>query len=235
VRLLALFTFVVANLTAGITYQEEFDNFPGLVPSGWVLQNNSFEPGTDWFPDIRVIPVPGLTDSFLAADFSSTLGLDVSGDTISNWAITPQQTFTNGSVLSFYTSSAGGAPDRLEVRLSTQGASANVGNTPFSVGDFTTLLLSINPSLTPGGYPTDWTQFSVPIPAGTPSGRIGFRYFVTDAGVNGPNSSGIGIDQVRFFEPDIPIDSLPEPATLPVTAAGLGLLYFSLRKLRGSR
>ena len=37
--------------------------------------------------------------------------------------------------------------DRLELRLSTNGASTNVGTTTTSVGDFTTLLLTVNPLL----------------------------------------------------------------------------------------
>src|SRR2546428_3306592 len=39
-------------------------------------------------------------------------------------------------------------PDRLQVRMSTNGASSNVGTTATDVGDFTTLLLDINPTYT---------------------------------------------------------------------------------------
>jgi hypothetical protein len=87
----------------------------------------------------------------------------------------------------------------LEVRLSTNGASTNVG-TGAAVGDFTTLLLSINPTLTTTGYPTSWTQFTVTIsglPAPT-SGRIAFRYYVTSGGPTGTNSDYIGIDNVVY-------------------------------------
>ena len=52
-------------------------------------------------------------------------------------------------------------PDRLQVRISTNGASTNVGSTATGVGDFTTLLLDINLNYTTNGYPNVWTQFTV--------------------------------------------------------------------------
>ena len=52
-------------------------------------------------------------------------------------------------------------PDRLQVRMSTNGASTNVGSTATGVGDFTTLLLDINPNYTTNCYPNVWTQFTV--------------------------------------------------------------------------
>ena len=52
--------------------------------------------------------------------------------------------------------------------MSTNGASSNVGTTATDVGDFTTLLLDINPTYTTTGYPNVWTQFTV-----TVSGVIG--------------------------------------------------------------
>ena len=55
------------------------------------------------------------------------------------------------------TTTANPFPDRLQVRMSTAGASSNVGTTATDVGDFTTLLLDINPTYTVGGYPEVWT------------------------------------------------------------------------------
>ncbi len=91
-------------------------------------------------------------------------------------------------------------PDRLEMRLSTAGASTNVGTTATSVGDFTTVLVEVNPTLAAGGYPEVWTQYTATlsgIPGGA-TGRIAWRYFVTDAGPTGANSDYIGIDTVEF-------------------------------------
>ncbi len=85
-------------------------------------------------------------------------------------------------------------PDRLQVRYSTNGASTNVGTLATDVGDFTNLALDINPTLAVGGYPETWTQFTLTAAditaAGT--GRIAFRYFVTDGGPSGNNSNYIG-------------------------------------------
>ncbi|WP_376785899.1 choice-of-anchor J domain-containing protein [Diaphorobacter nitroreducens] len=68
------------------------------------------------------------------------------------------------------------------------------------LGDFTTLLLSVNPALVANVYPQVWTQYTVTIsglPAPT-SGRTAFRYFVTGAGSLGSNSDYIGIDNVVY-------------------------------------
>lgn len=72
------------------------------------------------------------------------------------------------------------------------------------MGDFTTLLLSINPTLLTNEYPEAWTQYTVTIsglPAPT-SGRIAFRYFVTNGGSAGDNSNYIGIDNVVYTPTD---------------------------------
>ena len=65
-----------------------------------------------------------------------------------------------------------------------------------AVGDFTTLLLDINPLYTTTDYPTSWTPFKVVLSGitGTPKGRIAFRYFVENGGPTGANSDYIGID-----------------------------------------
>jgi hypothetical protein len=85
----------------------------------------------------------------------------------------------------------------LEVRLSTNGASTNVGKGSSAVGDVTTLLLTINPNLERGGYPEYWTQYTITLsglPAGGASGRVAFRFFVTNGGPMGEYSEYIGID-----------------------------------------
>ena len=77
---------------------------------------------------------------------------------VSNWLILPELTLNNLNTFSFATRSAGAFPDRLEVRLSTNGSST-------SLGDFSTLLLTLNPALNPGGYPTDWTTYTINLAA----------------------------------------------------------------------
>ena len=83
--------------------------------------------------------------------------------------------------------------DRLEVRMSTSGASTNVGATNTSVGDFTNLLLTVNPTLITtgaGSYPNTWTQFTATVSGvtGTVTGRFAFRYFVTSGGPGGAST-----------------------------------------------
>ena len=101
------------------------------------------------------------------------------------------------------------------MRLSTAGASTNVGTTHLSVGDFTTLLTAINPALVHGGYPETWTQITVTL-SGIPSGatgRIAWRYFVVEAGPLGANSNYIGIDTVEY-------PYVPPPCTCRLTSPG---------------
>ena len=75
-----------------------------------------------------------------------------------------------------------------------------MGTTATDVGDFTTLLLDINPTYTVGGYPEVWTQQTVTV-TGVPAatlGRLAFRYFVENGGPTGANSNYIGIDDFQF-------------------------------------
>ena len=136
--------------------------------------------------------------------------------TISNWLLTPTVTLQNGATLSFWTRTTTGTfPDRLQVRMSTNGASTNDGTLATDVGDFTTLLLDINPTYTSTGYPTQWTQFCVTLSglASPTTGRLAFRYFVENGGPSGDNSDYIGIDTVTYSCKPI----CPTPTPCPVT------------------
>lgn len=179
------------------------EGFEIAPPAGWITQNNSSPVGTiGWFQGVPTnFPAHmGPTDSYISANFNNT----GSTGTISNWLLTPELALKNGDQIKFWTRTAGtGAfPDRLEVRLSTSGAGTNVGADVNSVGTFTTVLLTVNPNLVAGagGYPTVFTQFTATISGlGAPTtGRVGFRYFVTDAGLNGANSNLIGIDTFEY-------------------------------------
>jgi hypothetical protein len=105
--------------------------------------------------------------------------------------------------------------------MSTNGSSTNVGSTATSVGDFTTLLLDINPTYTTSGYPNAWTQFLVTISGlgGPTSGRLGFRYFDENGGPSGARSDYIGIDTVQFSctggIPTPTSTSTPSPTNTP--------------------
>ena len=127
-----------AATVCGLT--EVFNNITTLVPGGWVMQNNSSPVGTTgWFQgNSAVFPAQsGAANSYIGANFNNTTGTN----TISNWLLTPPVTLQNGGVLTFWTRtvSSPSFPDRLQVRMSTNGTSQDVGATATSVGDFTTL------------------------------------------------------------------------------------------------
>jgi hypothetical protein len=188
-------TPIYRNMTQGF---EDITLLPGL---GWALTNNSSPLGTTgWFQgNPTVFPAhAGPETSYIGANYNNTGSVG----TISNWLITPVLELQNGATVTFWTRTPTNSTwaDRLELRLSTAGNSTNVGSTATSVGDFTTLLLSVNPNLTGTGYPQVWTEFTATIQGltGTVNGRLAFRYFVTDAGANGNNSNFVGIDSFVY-------------------------------------
>lgn len=196
-----LFLFVNNKIFAQATSLTE--GFNNLSASGWTLINHSSGGGSGltWFQgNSRLFSAYDGNDTmYAAANFQS---LSRASGTINNWLISPELSIASGGAITFYsrTVSNSAFPDRLEVRVSGSGSSTNVGSTANDVGDFTTVLVSINPSLVQGGYPdTNWTQYTATIPSGLgTSGRVAFRYFVTNAGSSGSNSNYIGVDAFSY-------------------------------------
>jgi hypothetical protein len=202
-----------AGLAQAQAFTQNFDNVPGLTAQGWFFQNNSDLPpagnngwaqgvgAPNWFDSHS-----GAVTSYALANYAATGGTGSTGSTISAWMLTPAVTLHNGDILNFYTKTAGGFADRLQVRLSTNGASTNVGSGSAGTGDFGVVMLDINPTLVVSGYPTAWTQYSVTVSgiSGTPTGRFGLRYFVTDGGPAGNNSNGIGVDDMNYVPTGTP-------------------------------
>src|SRR5262245_25762186 len=182
------------------------NNSSPIGVSGWFQGNSAVFPSQQ-----------GAPNAYIAANFVNASP----GGNISNWLLTPVLSLTNGDSISFYTRSAGFFADRLEVRFSTSDASTNVGATDASVGVFTNLLLTVNPTLNPNGYPTAWTQFSLTVSGlGSPAtGRYAFRYFVPNTNIN---ANYIGIDTVQ-------ITQVPEPAMWPVLSLSLAALVWARR------
>lgn len=214
--LCALLLLAAQQVSASTILSENFDNVANLVPAGWAIVNNSAPLGTtDWFQGNPGVfsSQSGVANSYVAANFEAA-GF---GGNISDWLISPELTFQNGDKIGFWARTESGsiAPDRLELRLSLNGASTNVGATDASVGDFSTLLLTINPALAPGGFPENWALFQATISGlgGPTDGRFAFRYNVVDTSVNGDY---IGIDTVRVTQSDV-----PEPSTLALLSGGL--------------
>lgn len=186
--------------STGMDWSEGFDNTTTLPANGWAMINRSSPLGsTSWFQGnvSSFTAQSGGGNSYIGANYANTSGIG----TISNWLLTPEILLKNGDTVSFYTRSAYILyPDRLELRLSLAGASTDVGNTAYGVGDFSDLLLSINPNLQADGYPISWTKYTstlIGIPTPT-SGRLAFRYYVTNGGPHGINSNYIGIDTFQY-------------------------------------
>jgi hypothetical protein len=197
------------------------EGFESVVPSGWVAVNNSTPGGaTGWFQGNPGVfgAQGGADDSYAAANFLNA----GEGGAISNWLIAPELAIENGTVLRFYTRSNGAFADRLEVRFSA-GSGVDVGSSTASVGTFTTLLLTLNPALNPGGFPTDWTLYELTLNLGATSGRLAFRYSIDDTFVNGDY---IGIDTVSVET----AAAVPEPGTLGALALGGLVLVSTLRR-----
>lgn len=199
---------------AQVTFFEDFEG--GFLPTNWLQQNNSVSPGTPWTQANRTTAISGLQSQYANANFGSTTVTTPTGGDISNWLITPLLTLSDGDQVSFWTASAGDFADRLEVRWATSGSS--VGSTFSDVGDFMTVLTTINPTLDPNGYPTTWTNVAIPIAGigSNVSGRLAFRYFVPDGGINGNNSNGIGIDGVTVMVAPEPVSGALTLLTLPL-------------------
>lgn len=190
-----------------LTQDFELVTFP---PTGWIVRNQSTTIGTNtacWNRFTGATPwTPHGGTGQAGANFNCTTG----ANTISGWLLSSQMTaLQNGNQVTFWTRKATPAPtdfpDRLELRLCLDttpdscGAAGSTGAGDAAVGNFTTLLLSVNPTLVAGGYPLTYTQFSATLsglPAGLNAGRIAFRYFVTSGGPAGANSDIIAIDDV---------------------------------------
>lgn len=213
--------FISSSTSAQIT--ENFDLITTLTGSGWFMQNNSVPVGsTGWFQGNAgaFVSFNGATDSYIGANFNNTTG----ANTISNWLVTPNMNLKNGDVITFYTRTTidNMWADNLQVRMSTNGTSTNVGVGSAAVGDFTTLLLEINPTLALSTYPMAWTQYSITITglSAPTSGRLAFRYYVPNGGPTGTNSDYMGIDAFVYTPYVCPTLAIT-PGTLPNATAGV--------------
>lgn len=200
----ALSLFIASeSVSVAQTIVEGF-NHPTLLftSGGWIRQNLSSGADRAWFTgNPAVFPAnSGVDTTYVAANWASTSSLI---GTISNWLITPTFTLNNGDVVTFATRTTtvpANFPDRLQLRLSSAGTSTNVGTTNTSVGDFTTVAVDINPSLTTTAYPATWTQYSYTVTGlSAPTvGRFAFRYFCTNAGTFGTNGDFVGVDDFSY-------------------------------------
>ncbi len=202
----------------------------GLTTDGWQTTNQS-SPATATLWAVPVSVILGTFDggaqslpvsSFANVNFTSVgvlipgpIGSTGSGP-ISNWLISPEITVKNGDEVSFYTrkgmvstSTSADYPDRLQLRMSTVGAlTVNPSTGPTDLGTFTNLLVDVNPTLIAGVYPRTWKKYTYTVVGiTTPTTvKFGFRYFVTNGGIEGLNSDRIGLDT---FSVDVPEPCAP--------------------------
>ena len=221
-----------------------------LQSEGWTFINNSNPEGSQTAAWVIDNDAPNLFahsgSNWIGTGFQS--GVGGNGNVVSDWMILPTMTFQAASSLTFFTISAGSNefPDRLQVLLSLNGNSSNVGavGSTSNFGDFTNVLLDINPTysttFTPGtlnGYPNlganstqPYVEYSVPNLgqfAGD-TGRIAFHYFLTNTATQGSN---IAVDDISVNN----IVAVPEPSTLTLLSGGgivLGSCVFMRRRRR---
>ncbi|MEX2219495.1 MAG: choice-of-anchor J domain-containing protein [Phycisphaerales bacterium] len=206
----ALSLAMCAGLAHGQAFNEDFALMPdpvtggGALPADWFAQNNCplphATPDVPWYQGQTVVFTAhaGVPNAYAATNYAR---MSSGSGTLSVWLGTPMRTLNNGDSLSFFTRTvnAPAFPDRLQVRMNTTG-STNVGTLPEDVGDFTILMLDINPGYSTAGYPNTWTLQNVMVSGlGAPTpGRFAFRYFVENGGPAGANSDYIGVDTVSY-------------------------------------
>jgi hypothetical protein len=224
----------VSSLTEG------FENVSALAPN-WAFVNNSdpgpIAPPATWSQGLTTTSgyasQSGASNSFAQVTFASTAGDGTQANgTISNWLITPELDFSQGGTFSFFARTSNDTintfSEFLEVRQSTAGSSTNVGTTATSVGDFTSVVGTVGSLTTLGALQsTSWQQFTFSVPATAGTGRLAFRSFATNGGVNGTQNAYITIDTVNFTP-------APEPAMSSLAGfAVLGLAsYFKGKRKR---
>lgn len=195
-RKLSTGTLNLTGSATGLTcsgLSEGFDDVASLFSTGdWFQQNNSDGATADpWYQGFHF---PGGPSSGYIETYYD---IGEVGGAVSAWLLTPPLVLAPGASFTFYTISLNWSDppyaDQLQVRLSTNGTSTDVGSTPTDVGDFTDLKLTINPDYTvppdPDAYPGTWTQYTVNITSAdvttATEGRIAFRYVL-------PNNTDYG-------------------------------------------
>jgi hypothetical protein len=216
------------STTSDPSFGEEFDTLSNAVKRGWVIKNNSKPIGTlSWVQGFYYISLShdfdsklgasntgttggfgGTNPSYSGADFVMTTAECGHGlANLSNWLISPAVLMKNGDEISFYTrtyQNPAVQADRLEVRINALNSGTDIGTDSSSVGNFTQVILDINPDYLLeglGSYPGEWTKYTATV-SGLPSARksrFAFRYYVPNGGPQGSNSQAVGIDKFSFI------------------------------------
>lgn len=217
------------------SFVEEFNNVGDLTSKGWMFANKSFPVGeTGWrqgryesanmaqykfLGPVTYLGFPAYSADKLPTDFVSCDVTAVNDfGKISAWLVSPTVSMKNGDQIIFYTRATSDllypvyTKDRMQVRANFTDGSVSLPDT--GIGNFTNLLLDINPTYKyndpatgPGGYPQAWSKYTITLSglpaAGAPKARFAFRYLGEDAGLAGGNSGNnyptiVGVDSLAF-------------------------------------
>lgn len=207
--MVVLFAAMSLPIPAQTLLEEHFDDVAGLWSQGWVKKNRSYPLGPQTWQQGGPLDhaasdgdsLAFIGNGYLAGGFDPDIWTN-----ISDWLFTPALEMQNGDVLSFRALSVAciSQPDRLEVRRNAN-AATYVGDASTSVGDYSVIMLQINENQLPLGMPSvimgdDWELYSATVSGlgGPTVCRLAIRYFVVNGGPGAPNSSFIGIDDLRI-------------------------------------
>ncbi len=205
------------------SFVQGFDSMEAMLNQGWVARNNSRPLGTStWVTGqygwdtkkATTTGYPGANTSHSGTDYV-LCPFSAQGDPTprnvslgqigraSCWLISPAVPMKNGDKISFYTRTLevpATFKDKMEFRVNYNNSSVEVGNDSSSVGDFTTLVTTVNSQFTASGYPDVWTKYEYTVVGSNvpKMGRFAFRYNTPDAGNAGANGQGVGVDEVVF-------------------------------------
>jgi hypothetical protein len=183
------------------SFTQEFDSsLSTLEPKGWAFKDRSNPSNGGWVQENHVEKIdwgPSLYPAYsgIGHEFAYA-GFPQQPVVVSTWMFTPPVKLKNGDKFSFFTKCDSTSINRLEVRLNETDTTSNIGSQAYETGNFTKLVLSINPSSTANGYPTAWTRFEYTVTGlqDPITSRIAFRYYLTN-----PTPYGaIGIDMFKY-------------------------------------
>lgn len=213
----AVLVFAATAAESQVLISQGFDNVPGLAAS-WPQVDGSSSPLVGWVQGINTTVFTsqaGADNSYIA--ISPITKTSDTATAVSDYLMTPVISLASATNLSFFARSTGiddGFPDRLQVYLSTAGAST-------ATASFTNLLFD---SSTIGNA---WTLENIAIAAqgAGATGRLAWRYFIPDTSVAGDY---LGIDTVT-------ITAVPEPSVVASMLMGFGALSLAISRRKNRR
>lgn len=198
------------------SFSEGFDSLSVAYAKGWQSINRSSPLGPDTWASGALTYATSkgtVTTTYLFPPAASTnSGQDCifvsptsggAGSAVSNWMFTPSTFMKNGDKFSFFVRTVANPAtraDRLQVRINAKDDNTVIDYTATAVGDYTTMLLDINPTYALSGvtaFPAVWTKYTVTLSGlvGLAKHRIAFRYVLPEI-VN--SGRGVGVDEVQF-------------------------------------